>query len=194
MGTRTIQSVPHPLEAGEAVSFSKPVAGNLPKWFLSGLAQALGGGENARQQLMVRCNQQSIREKWVGSLPESLRKSAAVAHVYPCWCALKMAEGDLVVHRRNGTIVAVDSHSDTVYLACATGDHKITKSTSLLMNVVNKNSLTDEDGNVVPIVAGDVARERCVHWVMLTKSDLETLKEKTGNVLSLCFFCSICNK
>jgi len=184
VGTGTIQSVPHPLGAGEAEEAFKSVAGgNLPKWFVLGLVEALGGEK--QQRPVVRGNLPSIRDKWVKSLPESLRMSATVSHVHPCWCALRLASGELEIHKSNGTIVAVDSKSSTVYLACATGDHKITRATTLLMNVVNKNSPSDEHGNVMPIVAGEVAREMCVHWVVLTKADLDTLKENKGKSFGL---------
>lgn len=99
-----------------------------------------------------------------------------------------MAEGEFILHKSNGTVVAVSG--DTVYLACATGEHKITRSTSLVVNVVNKNSPVDEvSGEVVP-VAGGVATEKCVHWVMLTKSDLKTLMERKG--CSTCQLLVVC--
>lgn len=173
VGTRTIQSIPHPLGASSSSSSS---SSHLPEWLQSALSVALGGAQPS-----VKYNLPGIREKWVHSLPEALRGEAKVAHVYPCWCALKMAEGELVLHNSNGTIVAVDKEKHTVYLACATGQHKITRTTKLspLVNVVSKNSKTDEHGHVIPVTGG-VAMEMCVHWVMLSKSDLKTLMEKKG--------------
>ena len=173
VGTRTIQSIPHPLGASSSSSSS---SSHLPEWLQSALSVALGGAQPS-----VKYNLPGIREKWVHSLPEALRGEAKVAHVYPCWCALKMAEGELVLHNSNGTIVAVDKDKQTVYLACATGQHKITRTTKLspLVNVVSKKSKTDEHGHVIPVTGG-VAMEMCVHWVMLSKSDLKTLMEKKG--------------
>ena len=100
--------------------------------------------------------------------------SLRVYHVFPTFCVKTLAEeGRLRVHDRNGTFVAF--HGDMVFMTGINKDYKISRIKEGY-KVVNKVSkVSDGCVSVEPVKQ---ISTRFIHWLMLTKEDLNQLVER----------------
>lgn len=133
------------------------------------------------------------------TLPPALQDKVEIVCYYRGVCAHdivsgKMAKGTPKHHDGNGVYVAFSAAPPVVYLTCTTGGagHRI-KSTvgedgAEYCRVINKKSPVAEDGTVVPL--GSVENNH-VHWVMLSKEELDAMVEATGDVYSIVWLVTV---
>ena len=146
---------------------------SLPEWLVSALSQISGEGIQVRNN--VQCSVE-IRH----TLPV---QGLEVHYVRPTFCVKALTEEDrLRVHEHNGTHVAY--HGTSVFMTCIVGSHRI-GSFKEGYKVVNRSSKVSEDGEVEAVGA---ISTRHVHWLMLSKEEVEMLAER-GEWLYLVMYC-----
>lgn len=91
---KALELCPRPLASS---SGSAITCGSLPEWFLSALISLSG-----KEPRISRAS------KKIEMLPEWAQKNLiSLVHVMPCYCAKSMANGELRIHKSNGTYVGI---------------------------------------------------------------------------------------
>jgi hypothetical protein len=100
---------------------------SLPEWFMSTLTSSNGGIQPRVSS--VRSDKKELLPLW------AQKNMITLVHVMPCYCAKSMSEGEMRIHKSNGTYVGViqnptkeeKNSENIVLLSCPHKTHRITQ-------------------------------------------------------------------